>query len=293
MEQNMEQNQNQATTVYDQLAERGIFLPRPNPDRLNEELQSCRFTRDEMLDLGQRIAKATGEKTRLESDKSQVVKQFAAQIAARDAEIGDLSQKLSSGYEWKKVECATFFDYPRKGMATTYRLDTGEEINSRRMTYDELQLTINLQPEEPEEPEEPKYSGPVPKAVAAKAKTVYSAMLEEDPVRRFEVRKSGAVAKLEIYNDESGGFVYDAQVGPDTGDDATLELIDGGTEEGKPVETTTIAACAEIEYLARQKAAETAGKAKSAWAFILSWAVDTANEARAALRTGDDGGAAA
>jgi hypothetical protein len=277
---------NKEITVYDQLAERGIFLPRPKPDRLSEEMQSCRFSGDEMLELGQRLAKATGDKERLESEKSQVVNQFAAQISARDAEIGDISRKISSGYEWRKIECATFFDHPKKGMATVFRLDTGEEITSRRMTYDELQLSMNLVLAEPE-PE------PEPESEPEKAPE------SNDPLRSWQMRKRGAALLLDIYSD-AGSYLWNAQFGLDTGDDGSLELFDGvipsedpePPHATKPVEAAILAACAEIEQHARLKADESKGKVKSAWALVLSWAAEIAGEARVAIRTANEGAAA-
>lgn len=275
--------------VYQQLLERGVRLPRLKPDRLNEEMQSCKFSRDEMLDLGQRIAKSTSEKARLESDKSQVVKQFAAQIAARDAEIGDPSQKLSSGYEWRKVECATYFDQPRKGMATTFRLDTGEEIACRRMTYDELQLTLNMEvePKEPEPQNVPVTEEAAAEVLAAQeaaeqqaaeeAEAVDAAeqaeSIEEpgdvEPIRKLSMSKRGVQVAVDIYDNGPGLFKVDAIVGPDK----ALEYLPG-IVEAETVEQAIVRVCEKIQARAREKA--DAGESKTAWSQIFSWARETA-----------------
>lgn len=268
---------NANNSIYDQLAERGIILPRPKPDRMSEEMQSCKLSDEELLDIGRRLARTTDQKRQAESDKSQVVKQYAARIAGCDTEIGDLSQKLSNGYEWRKVECATYFDHPRKGMATTFRLDTGEEIATRRMTYDELQTSLELTPPaEPAANDEDTADAIIDDAEASAS--------EDLPIRLLQYNKRGAYVDLKIYADDDGGFAWDAQIGPGTVDDASrIETISGGyVEDGATVEAAVIAACETIEHHARSRAKETDGREKSAWALILSWAIDTAGETRRA-----------
>jgi hypothetical protein len=117
-------------------------------DRLTSDILRCVFTDAEMLELGKRMALASNQKRELEARKSEVTKRLSAEIAEKDAELGKLTERVSQGYEYRTVECGIWFDVPRPGIATTYRMDTFETVGERRMSDEELQRMLEFHEKE-------------------------------------------------------------------------------------------------------------------------------------------------
>lgn len=109
----------------------------------------CNLTDDEKLDAGRELAEATNTLTELENDKKRVNDDFKSKVSAAEAEVGVLSNKLRSGYEFRNVECDVVFDDPEPGKKTIYRNDVlindtpvPVKVETQDMTEAEKQLQL-------------------------------------------------------------------------------------------------------------------------------------------------------
>ena len=109
-----------------------------------KRMLNCKFTTEELKEIGIQLALKNQKRERLEDDKKQSMSQFKSDIDAADAEIRRLSQKLARGSEDRQIECEVFYNTPEEGKKTIIRNDTHEEISVDKMTEDEMQdLIIN------------------------------------------------------------------------------------------------------------------------------------------------------
>lgn len=275
--------------------ERAIAPPSRSADRLTEDFLRCQFSDAEMLELGKQMARAANQKRELESRKAEVTKRLGAEIAEKDTELGKLTERVSQGYEYRNIECGIWFDCPRPGVATTFRLDTMEPISERRMSDSELQSALDFA------------GGPAEEQVVSEENSESIDAADDDlrdsgngdekipngdPVRRFDFSKRGASAALDIYADEDlGGYTFDAAFGPAgvEGDE-----ISGHVEDGSIIEQAIVRACTEISAACRRRCDQaSSSKDKSAYSLILTWANGVAAEARLAGRLAAEKGAAA
>lgn len=97
------------------------------------------FTRDELEDKSKELARHTLERGRLEQNKKEVDSQLKAQIEAETSQIALLAGHINMGHESRMIDCAILWHNPKNGRATICRIDTGEVVRERAMTYDELQ----------------------------------------------------------------------------------------------------------------------------------------------------------
>jgi hypothetical protein len=103
--------------------------------------ESCRytFTADELRDLGAKLAQENQDAIELNEMKASVMADFAARLKASAKRIAEYSQKVTSRYEMRDMECVVMLDTPRPGLKTIVRVDTGEERRTEGMTEDERQ----------------------------------------------------------------------------------------------------------------------------------------------------------
>ena len=106
------------------------------------------FSDPEILEMAKEQSRTLQEKGTLEKKKSELAKTLAGEIEQKQAIIDGLSRGISSGYEWRNIECIIKLDDPKQGQATIYRTDTGESAKVRRMTAEEMQFQLDLQGEE-------------------------------------------------------------------------------------------------------------------------------------------------
>lgn len=103
----------------------------------------CPLTTAEIADSAQRAAKLLNERDQKEEEMKAAQKSAKAQIEAIEADMRLHSERVRTGAEYRAVECERRFDHANQ-IVTERRLDTGAEINQRRMTPAERQLTIPL-----------------------------------------------------------------------------------------------------------------------------------------------------
>jgi phosphopantetheinyl transferase (holo-ACP synthase) len=110
-------------------------------EKVTEYLQ-YHFTDEELLEIARETSRTLSEKRILEDKKAELAKTLAGEIAVKQATIDRLGSQISSGYEWRNIECILRYDSPRPGLVELVRTDTGEVSKTRRMSDGELQMRL-------------------------------------------------------------------------------------------------------------------------------------------------------
>jgi len=108
------------------------------------------FTRDEVTDLGAKLARECQQYADVEHEKAQAAAAFGAEMKAALGRVADLTQKINNGYELRNVECIVLMEVPRPGMKTLIRADTNEPLRSEPMTMAEMQSNFGFGTQEGE-----------------------------------------------------------------------------------------------------------------------------------------------
>jgi hypothetical protein len=101
-----------------------------------------RFSDEERRQLGIALGEAQITLRQLD-DRKQVADEWKARISAKEAEIASLSNKVSSGYEYRDIPCTITLNEP-VGKKTARRTDTGETVWVRDLTDSERQRTLDF-----------------------------------------------------------------------------------------------------------------------------------------------------
>lgn len=117
------------------------------------EYLKCPFTQDELNKLASDMARFYMDKTNFEADKKAVASDYKAKIEAADARINEIAVHLSTGFEMRTIKCELSKDFEERKVYT-YRMDTGELVETRDMTDSEMQMSFRLAEGEDSEPEE-------------------------------------------------------------------------------------------------------------------------------------------
>lgn len=104
----------------------------------------CLLTEPELLDIARSMAKAQSDLMAAQDRKAEVVSELGAQIKRHHADVQEYSRVIGNGYRFRDVQCQVLFDHPSPNMKTVFRLDTGEEVDSGRMTDPERQMSIKF-----------------------------------------------------------------------------------------------------------------------------------------------------
>lgn len=106
------------------------------------------LTEAELRGYSDELARVTTQYFETEAEKKSVMASFKDKLDKMDLDTRVLSRVISTRREMRPVECEWTRDYEAQ-MTFLYRLDTGEMIDKRRLTEDELQEQLPL-PEPPE-----------------------------------------------------------------------------------------------------------------------------------------------
>lgn len=114
------------------------------PVKIIKELLRVEFSQDEIKDFGAALARASIEIQDLTNQKKAMSSEFKAKIDAKTAEIESISTKITTGHEYKMVECEEKHNDPNTGMKTIRRKDTGEIVAKKAMKIEEMQLELDV-----------------------------------------------------------------------------------------------------------------------------------------------------
>lgn len=83
------------------------------------------FDSSELIELSRELANKTQEMRQLEEQRKSVVSEYTSKTNIAREQVLLLSDKVSSGYEIRDVECLVTFHEPTEGLKTIIRNDTG------------------------------------------------------------------------------------------------------------------------------------------------------------------------
>lgn len=104
----------------------------------------CVFTHAELLERSKQLAEANRQAAELENDKKRAMDEYKSRISNVVLNVSVLSEKVTTGYEFRDVACRVRYDYPKPGKKTIIRLDTNEEVGVHDMNNEEKQLKLSL-----------------------------------------------------------------------------------------------------------------------------------------------------
>lgn len=114
----------------------------PAPMRIVREEKKrslkCELTRDELLEAGAKLADAQQTIAELESALASYKAQNKSETEIAKASVENLSDKIRRKYEFRDIRCVVEKDFDH-GMFTITRMDTGEIVEARPLTDDELE----------------------------------------------------------------------------------------------------------------------------------------------------------
>jgi hypothetical protein len=108
------------------------------------ELLKVTLTSEELLELSKQLARSISEVGRLNDELTSVKSQKKAEIDKISATVNELSAKINSGYDWRKVDCEDIYNF-QNNTVSRKRLDTGEIFNERTMSASERQRGLGLE----------------------------------------------------------------------------------------------------------------------------------------------------
>lgn len=103
----------------------------------------CELTPEEVKDYSSELARVTSEQERLEDEKRSVTSGYTDKINRCVLDMRTLARKISTGQEMREVDCAWKFDF-KTATAKLSRSDTGEVVETRAMTAEELQEKLPM-----------------------------------------------------------------------------------------------------------------------------------------------------
>ena len=111
--------------------------PRPTVREEKKIDLKCELTREELLEAGAKMADAAQRIAELESALASYKAQNKSEMEVEKAQTERLSDKIRRKYEYRPIKCLVEKDY-QAGRVTVFRTDTGDVIEARPMTDDEL-----------------------------------------------------------------------------------------------------------------------------------------------------------
>jgi len=97
----------------------------------------CPLTPAEKFEKHEQLVQTLNDLERLEENFAMLKEQHKANVKSRQCSIKELSHDLGAGFVMRPIACEQVPDLPTNRMLTK-RLDTGEQIDERALTVDEL-----------------------------------------------------------------------------------------------------------------------------------------------------------
>ncbi len=97
-----------------------------------------RFTPEEIIAIAKKAAEEQSRLKALEEGKKMVADEWKAKISACQAEITNLSNKVTSGIEYRDYNCLVTLDDPKRDYKTLRHPGTNEIVEIKEMTFTEI-----------------------------------------------------------------------------------------------------------------------------------------------------------
>jgi hypothetical protein len=102
-----------------------------------------KLTDPELKSLSKELAEKFITLEGLEKDKKGVVADYKARIEVIEAKLNSLSQKVSTTFEWREVDCQWEYDF-KAGTKSMIRLDTKAIVNVVKITDADRQKLLGV-----------------------------------------------------------------------------------------------------------------------------------------------------
>ena len=109
-----------------------------------EKHLKCMFTEAEVKQIADDLSNAVQTANEKEAAKKAIVAQANSDLELAKSSVSSLACKHRDKYEYRTVKCEETRDYDLKRL-TSIRLDTGEEIENRPLTTEELQIELEIE----------------------------------------------------------------------------------------------------------------------------------------------------
>lgn len=97
------------------------------------------FNAVETVDLSMKLAVGTQQIEAKKNAKKSVVKQFDSEITTLESQVASISEKITSGCEYRDIDCEIQYHIPAQGMKTVMRMDDKTKT-IEKMSRDEWNL---------------------------------------------------------------------------------------------------------------------------------------------------------
>jgi hypothetical protein len=101
------------------------------------------FTRAELLELADELARAAGDVSEIEARKKEATSAISAELKKANGRVFTIAGKIRDRYEMREVQCIVYYGRPAPGQKTIRRSDNGEERHEP-MTAEELQQDLDF-----------------------------------------------------------------------------------------------------------------------------------------------------
>lgn len=84
------------------------------------------FTDEEKLGLSLELAKVNQEMESIEEEKKEAMADYRNRLLTKQGRCSVLAQKVTTGFEFRNIECEVEYHVPKRNQKTFVRKDTGE-----------------------------------------------------------------------------------------------------------------------------------------------------------------------
>ena len=109
-----------------------------------EQCLKCVLNDEELLTIGSQLADEQKKLESYENELTEVRSSFKSRTDASKSNINRYSNMITSKSEYRTVKCEKIFDY-KDGTVKSVRIDTDEILETREMTDEEKQMSLDLE----------------------------------------------------------------------------------------------------------------------------------------------------
>lgn len=119
--------------------------------KLQQEYLKCVLTEEEVAQAANELAREVASLKELDEALISIKSEFKGKMEKSEANISVKARLVRDKHEYRNVECDVIYNYTDCTVTIT-RKDTGEAVETRKMTFAEKQTTMNFD-SEPAKPE--------------------------------------------------------------------------------------------------------------------------------------------
>ena len=108
-----------------------------------QEYLKCILTEEEVAQAANELAREVSTLKELDEALNSIKAEFKGKIEKSEANIGIKARLVRDKHEYRNVECDVFHNFTDCTI-TIIRKDTGETVETRKMTFAEKQITLEF-----------------------------------------------------------------------------------------------------------------------------------------------------